>query len=42
MHALGWIALFALGAILMVVGIEGRLGSAFGALITPAHMSDTK
>lgn len=37
---IGWIALLALGLILIVVGVTGRVGSLIGAVVTPAHMID--
>lgn len=41
-RALGWAALLTLGLLLVILGATGRIGSALGALITPANMQDVE
>ena len=35
-----WLALVGLAFLLIIVGMTGKLGSAMGALLTPAAMED--
>jgi hypothetical protein len=39
--AAGWSILLVIGLILIWAGIQGRVGSVIGALITPGSMVDT-